>query len=111
MYCTKCGTRNDDNSYKCVRCGDVLQRPETQPPPASIQNYLVGAILVTLFCCLPFGIPALVYAAQVNGKIQAGDIQGAIDCSNKAKMWLWIAFGLGIATWIICFIIGAVGHR
>src|SRR5437762_2059610 len=71
MYCRKCGTQNEDNAYQCVKCGEVLQQPQpgsAAPPPAQpIPNYLAQAILVTVFCCLPFGIPAIVFAAQVNG--------------------------------------------
>lgn len=98
MYCRKCGTKNEDNSFRCIQCGEVLQQPVSAVPGANIPNYLVQSILVTLFCCLPLGIPAIVYAAQVNGKIQTGDIPGAMEASNKAKMWCWISFGLGLLT-------------
>ena len=40
-----------------------------------VPNNLVWAILSTLFCCLPAGIVSIVYAAQVNGKLAAGDIR------------------------------------
>ena len=76
--------------------------PPTVPTVAvHVPNYLVPAILVTLCCCLPFGIPAIVFAAQVNGKLSAGDVAGAQEASSKAKMWCWIAFGLGIVSNII----------
>jgi len=39
----------------------------------------------------------LLFAAQVNGKIQAGDMQGAQSASKNAKTFCWIAFGLGLA--------------
>ena len=79
------------------------QRPE-------IPSYLAQAILVTIFCCLPFGIVSIVYAAQVNGKVAAGDIDGARDASEKAKTWAWVALGFGllpvaIATFGICGIL------
>jgi hypothetical protein len=64
--------------------------------PATVPNYLTQAILVSICCCVPLGIPAIVYAAQVNAKLQAGDIAGAMDCSKKANMWSWIAFGFGL---------------
>ncbi len=78
------------------------QRPE-------IPSYLAQAILVTIFCCLPFGIVSIVYAAQVNGKVAAGDIDGARDASEKAKTWAWVALGFGllpvaIATFSLCSI-------
>jgi hypothetical protein len=62
-----------------------------------IPNYLVPAILVTVLCCLPFGIAAIVYAAQVNTKSQAGDLKGAREASKNARMWCWIALVAGLA--------------
>ncbi len=55
--------------------------------PRSVPNYLAPAILSTLFCCVPFGVVAIVYAAQVDGKVAAGDYAEAEDLSNKAKGW------------------------
>lgn len=82
---------------------NVTQAPPPPPPydgqsqgVTQIPNYLVPSILVTILCCLPLGIPAIVFAAQVNGKVQAGDIQGAMDSSKKAKMFCWIAFACGL---------------
>lgn len=75
---------------------------------SDIPNYLVQSILVTIFCCWPFGIPAIVYAAQVNGKAISGDYQGAIDASNKAKMWCWWSFGSGLAIGVLYFVLIAV---
>ena len=69
-----------------------------QQPP---KNYLVQSILVTLCCCLIFGIIAIVYAAQVNGKFQAGDYAGAEEASRKAKFWCWMAFGFGLVANLI----------
>jgi predicted secreted protein len=65
-----------------------------QPPraPGPPPNYLVWAILSTLFCCLPLGIASIVFAAQVNGKFTSGDIAGAQAASNKAKQFaIWAA--------------------
>jgi len=110
MYCTKCGTQNDDNAWKCIRCGNILQyAPEfPQQPHIYIPNYLVQAILCTLLCCLPFGIPAIVFAAQVNSKIAGGDIQGAMAASRNAKTWCWVSFACGLAV-IIIYIIATIG--
>jgi uncharacterized paraquat-inducible protein A len=99
MYCPKCGTPNDDNAWKCVRCGAALQH--APQAPIKIPNYLAQAILCTIFCCLPFGIPAIIFAAQVNTKAAAGDIQGALDSSRKARMWCWIAFAVGVPVQLI----------
>ncbi len=45
------------------------QRPNGGIPPSS---NMVWAILTTIFCCLPFGIVAIVYASKVDGMWQAG---------------------------------------
>ena len=102
MFCTQCGANNPDNSPVCVQCGRNLQAvTPAQPgmiaaqPAVNVPNYLVVAILVTVLCCLPAGIPAIIYAAQVNGKLQAGDIAGAQASSKNAKMWCWISVGAG----------------
>jgi hypothetical protein len=118
MLCPKCGTSNDDNSNNCTQCGAILSRPVQSDISASgsqnIPNYLVQAILVTIFCCLPLGIPAIVFAAQVNGKAERGDYNGALDSSKKAKMWSWISFGVGLAVALIyaifVVVIGGMRH-
>ncbi|WP_457318367.1 CD225/dispanin family protein [Stenotrophomonas sp. P5_B8] len=70
-----------------------------------IPNHLVWAILATLFCCLPGGIVSIVYAAQVNGKIAAGDIAGARDSSDKAKKWaMWSAIA-GVVGLVLYFVL------
>ena len=78
------------------------------PPPASgtpstVPNYLVLAI-ISLFCCLPGGVIAIIFAAQVNGKVAAGDTAGALDASKKAKMFSYISIGLGLAG-ILCYVL------
>jgi hypothetical protein len=106
MFCTQCGANNADSAAICMQCGRNLQPVPLSvplqttavalPPGTTVQNYLVFAILATVFCCLPAGIPAIIYAAQVNGKLQAGDVAGAQVASNNAKMWCLISLGLGL---------------
>jgi len=69
----------------------------------SVPNYLVPAI-ISLFCCLPVGIAGVIFAAQVNSKVAAGELQGAMESSKKAKMFSFIAIGLGLAG-ILCYVI------
>lgn len=80
------------------------QQSTRVPPP----NYLVWAILTTILCCLPFGIVSIVYAAQVNSKWTAGDYEGAESASKNAKIWAWVAFGVGLAFGIIWAILSLV---
>jgi len=66
-----------------------------------VANYLWQSIVVTVLCCLPFGIVAIVFAAKVNGLVQAGKIEEAQAASNTAKMWCWISFGVGLVVIIL----------
>ncbi len=102
MYCKKCGAENDDNSHRCIRCNDVVSHVEgSLETPGTIPNYLAQSILLTLFCCIPFGAASIVFSTQVNSKVQAGDIRGALESSRKAKLWCWLAFGVGLLSQII----------
>ena len=73
-------------------------------PPAPPKNWLVESILVTIFCCLPFGIVGIVNAAQVNSRAAAGDFVGADRASREAGKWTKIGFFCGIA-FIILYLI------
>jgi hypothetical protein len=75
--------------------------PSSSGASANIPNYLIPAILSTVFCCLPAGVVSIIFATQVNSKIATGDITGATEASGKAKMFMFVAVGLGLLTWII----------
>jgi putative exporter of polyketide antibiotics len=64
-----------------------------KPPP----SYLVLAIASTAFCCLPFGLIALVHAVQVHWFLQKGDEIAAQQASKTSKLWCMIAIGSGFA--------------
>lgn len=71
-----------------------------------VPNHLVWAILSTLFCCLPLGVVSIVYAAQVDGKRAAGDIEGARASSRSAANWAIasaVIVPIGIALWVLMF--------
>lgn len=105
MYCTNCRSQRPNDTSPCPSCGvPAMAMEPVQPPRQQIPNYLTQSILVTICCCMPFGIPAIVYSAQVNGKIQAGDVAGAIEASNKAKMWAWISLGAGALVGVLYFV-------
>lgn len=81
------------------------------PPPtggAAIPNYLVPAI-ISIFCCWPLGIVAIIFAAQVNGKVASGDLAGAADASKKAKLFSFIAIGIGVAAGVIYALLMILG--
>lgn len=72
----------------------MLDQPmRTQPP----KNWLVESILVTILCCLPFGIVGIINASKVESKFFAGDIDGAERAAAEARKWTMIGFWIGIA--------------
>jgi hypothetical protein len=97
MYCRKCGTPNSDAAGQCARCGELLQAL----PSERIENNLVLAIVVTVLCCLPCGIVGIVYAAQVNPKAMTGDLAGARESAQRAKLWSYWGLGLGFALYAV----------
>lgn len=136
MNCPNCGNSNLDTASLCANCGRALTNatphsytppppPPSQtsytpprppgggsfgvPPPAQvIPNYLIQSIFVTVCCCLPLGVVAIVFAAQVNSKLAAGDVAGALEASSKAKLFCWIAFGLGLVVSVIWMVFGGM---
>jgi Interferon-induced transmembrane protein len=95
MYCTHCGTGYATGATACPQCGKSIP---TFPPPTAIPNHLAAAAVTTLCCCFPFGIVALIFAAQVNSKLAMGDIPGAQVASNRAKTWTIVALVAGLLT-------------
>lgn len=71
-----------------------------------ITTYLWQSIVVTLLCCLPVGVVAIVFASQVDSKRQHGDIAGAMASSKKAKTWCWVAFAIGMVQWVLSIVYG-----
>jgi hypothetical protein len=115
VYCTQCGTANDDASKTCTACGAALVLPGvvSGQPAQKVPSYLLQSILVTLCCCQIPGIVAIVYAAQVNGALAMGNYERARRCSRLAFVWMWVAFGLGVCIGLgygLLAVIGAGGR-
>jgi len=70
-----------------------------------IPTYLWQSIVVTLLCCLPGGIVAIVYAAKVDGLKAQGNIDGARAASGSAKTWCWASFGIGLVITVLYIVL------
>ncbi|QDH69056.1 CD225/dispanin family protein [Marilutibacter alkalisoli] len=71
----------------------------SQPIPNHLAWAIISAVVSFCLCCFVGGIPgivAIVFAAQVNSKLNQGDIDGARRASDNAKTWCWVATGLAI---------------
>ncbi|MDR2065263.1 MAG: CD225/dispanin family protein [Prevotellaceae bacterium] len=77
--------------------------PQKMPP-----NYLWQAIVVTILCCWPFGIPAIVNASRVQKRFLEGDYAGAEKASSNAKTWSIVSLVSGLVVLIIYIIYYAI---
>lgn len=81
-----------------------FQQPNNQQMPPQPDNYLVWAILVTVLCCLPFGVASIIYSVKVGSLYAQGDYNGAVDASQRAKKFAMIG-GIGGLVFIIVYVI------
>lgn len=72
-------------------------------------NWLVWAILSTLFCCLPFGIAAIIYASQVDGHWNAGKYEEAYKSAKRAKQFTLTGIIIGFVGVLLYFLLVIFG--
>ena len=99
--------------------GGGYAAPPPPPPPLGggaaggpPDNKLVWSILATIFCCLPFGVVAIIKSAEVNSKWNSGDVVGANQSAADAGKWIkWsvivgiIGAVLGVILWILLVVV------
>lgn len=75
-----------------------------QPPNAGL--WLGLSIATMVLCCIPLGIPAVVYAAKAQGSVTQGDFALAEEQIGKAKTWTIVAAVLGLLFGILYITFG-----
>ncbi|HSF89252.1 MAG TPA: CD225/dispanin family protein [Saprospiraceae bacterium] len=74
----------------------AVSEPYTNPvlllPP---KTWLIESVLVTLFCCIPFGIVGIIHATKVETLWNSGQREAAIKASQDAAKWVKISFITG----------------
>ncbi|MDR2918333.1 MAG: CD225/dispanin family protein [Tannerella sp.] len=88
--------------------GNMGNNNMNQTAPPMPENYLVWAILATIFCscAFPLGIVAIVKASKVSSAYMAGDYAGAQKASDDAKkftIWTAVIGGILIFIWLIAY--------
>ncbi|MGA0559054.1 CD225/dispanin family protein [Larkinella sp. VNQ87] len=80
--------------------GSSMPKPKT---------WLVESILVTLFCCLPFGIAGIINASNVDTRYSNGDFAGAQRASEEAGKWTKIGFFVSIGLFVLWLALVFIG--
>lgn len=78
---------------------------ENNVPNPKPKNYLVWAILSTLFCCVPLGIVAIIHSTKVDSLYYSGNYAEAKKESDLAEDWTRYAAIFGWIIVSICFVI------
>lgn len=78
--------------YSAPQSGFEESQQRRPMPP----TYLVWAIIATICCCLPAGIVAIIFSANVSSKYYARDFEGARRASRRAQWWIIISIVAGI---------------
>ncbi len=83
----------------------TFQSPtQTASPMNPPKTWLVESILVTLFCCLPFGIVGIIHASKVESLYNIGNYDAAQKASDDAGKWTKIGFWVGMAVVVLYFV-------
>ena len=94
MNCGNCGKELPPGASFCSACGTQSGMGGV---PRQINTYMVPAVLATIFCCLPFGVVSIVFAAMASSALASGNYALAEVNAQKARTWFWVAFFLGLA--------------
>lgn len=94
VWCT--GMTEWKKAREIPELDSIISQLPPEPPKAPRSSaimpktWLLESILVTIFCCLPFGIVGIVYASKVEEHFINGNYQEAEFYSAQAKKWtLW----------------------
>jgi Tfp pilus assembly protein PilE len=92
MYCPKCGKKNDDNAYKCTKCGTIIQQaPGGKKSNTAVIVLVIAGIAVGLFILIgilaAIAIPSFVsYQAKARDAVAQAEVKNA--CTAAAAFFL-----------------------
>ena len=120
VYCPECGAANSPGSKKCRICSAKLPSEgkacdygkfdfESEPkaskavaPPA----YLGLSITLSICCCCPLSILAIIFGLQSNYAFKNKDYDKADRKSNAARKTILWGVALTFVMWIVIFVSG-----
>ena len=81
------------------------QQPGSPPAAREPDNYLVWGILVTVMCCLPFGIVSIINSNKVSSLWAQGQYAEAQAAADSAKKWAIIGAIVGPIIYVVFIVI------
>ncbi len=82
MYCPKCGKKNDDNAYKCTKCGKILhEEAGKKKSNTAIIVLVIAGIAVGLLIFIAI-LAAIAIPSFVNYQAKARDAMAQAEVKN-----------------------------
>jgi competence protein ComGC len=82
MYCQKCGKKNDDNAYKCTKCGTIIQQaPAGKKSNTAVVVIVIAGIAVGLLIFIAI-LAAIAIPSFVNYQAKARDAMAQAEVKN-----------------------------
>lgn len=108
MFCSNCGTENDNDSKYCRNCGNILEKVpnnytnvnnynnnyNSEDVPVFNPTHSIILLIFALFCCgggligMIFPILSLIEGDKVKDLVSKGDIQGAKIAKKNSDKWI-----------------------
>ena len=92
MYCPKCGKKNDDNAYKCTKCGTITQQaPAGKKSNTAVIVLVISGIAVGFFILIGI-LAAIAIPSFVNYQAKARDAMAQAEVKNActaAAAFFW----------------------
>lgn len=116
MKCPYCGRENKPEKAVCKFCGAPLDSPveiekraeevqvfPEEAAPYDVPDYLMYSILVTLFCYIPLGVAAIIFASKSRALFHKREYTLALEAAAVAKYLCFISLGIGVFLFLFHF--------
>ena len=82
MYCPKCGTKNDDNAYKCTKCGIILHLvPVGKKNNTTIIVLVIAGIALVFFAIVGI-LAAIAIPAYLDFQVKGRNAMAKAEVTN-----------------------------